>query len=243
MRSVVTVFRILEEVANRQPVGVSELARLLDLPKSTTQRGLNVLHDMGWIRPDESDTRRWALTTKALSLGSQARELDLRELALPVMRELRERTGENVHLAVPQGAWTVLIEKVDGSHSVRTFERLGAFAPIYASATGKAIMAHSTEEDVEAIIEGGLEAYTEHTITVAEDLREELQQVRAIGYAVNRGEWRADITAVGAAILDSRGRPVAAISVSVPAHRLPASRVPSLGRLVRGATQGLTVRT
>lgn len=242
MRSVVTVFRILDEVASRQPVGVSELARILDLPKSTTQRGLNVLYELGWIRPEDSDTRRWSLTTKALSLGSQARELSLRELVLPVMRELQERTGENVHLAVPHGAWTVLIEKVDGSRSVRTFEQLGAFAPIYASATGKAILAHSTAEEVQAVIAQGLEAYTEHTITVAEDLREELQQIRTIGYAVNRGEWREDITAVGGAILDSRARPVAAISVSVPAHRLPASRVPSLGRLVRGVTQAIVVR-
>lgn len=241
MRSVVTVFRILDEVANRQPVGVSELARLLDLPKSTTQRGLNVLHDLGWIRPDESDTRRWSLTTKALSLGSQARELDVRELARPVMSELQSRTGENVHLAVPQGAWTVLIEKVDGSQSVRTFERLGAVAPIYASATGKAILAHSTAEEVQAVVDQGLEAYTEHTITTAQGLREELRQVREVGYAVNRGEWREDITAVGAVLLDTRDRPVAAVSVSVPAHRLPASRVPSLGRLVRDATRELTI--
>ncbi|MGH3327012.1 MAG: IclR family transcriptional regulator [Streptomycetales bacterium] len=242
MRSVVTVFRILDGVADRQPVGVSELARLLDLPKSTTQRGLNVLHDLGWIYSDESDTRRWSLTTKALSLGSKARELDLREVALPVMHELQSRTGENVHLAVAHGAWIVLIEKVDGSQSVRTFERLGAVAPIYASATGKAILAHSAAEDVQAVIDHGLETYTEHTITTAAGLHKELQQIRTRGYAVNRGEWRADISAVGAVLLDSRDRPAAAISLSVPAHRLPASRVPSLGRLVRDATQGLTVR-
>lgn len=235
MRSVVTAFRILEEVARRQPVGVSELSRALELPKSTTQRGLAVLHDLGWIRPGDGDTTVWSLTTKALAIGSQAEDLGIREVALPVMKELNELTQENVHLAVPDGDWVTLVEKVDSAKAVRTFHRLGAMAPIHASSTGKSILARRARDEVQGVIDRGLDRYNERTIVDADALWEELARIREVGYAVNRGEWREDVTALGAALLDGAGRAVAAISVSVPAHRLPERLIPTLGAQVAQA--------
>lgn len=61
MRSVRTTFRSLDAVADNQPIGVSELARRLELPKSTVQRSLATLVDLGWIRTDGSDITRWML--------------------------------------------------------------------------------------------------------------------------------------------------------------------------------------
>lgn len=235
MRSVVTVFRVLEEVARRQPVGVSELSRALDLPKSTTQRGLAVLHDLGWIRPGNGESTAWSLTTKALAIGSRAEDLEIREVALPVMRELNALTQENVHLAVPDGDWVTLVEKVDSAKAVRTFHRLGAMAPIHASSTGKSILACRSREEVQGVIDRGLDRYNDRTIVDPAALWRELERIRELGYAVNRGEWREDVTALGAALLDAEGRPLAALSVSVPAHRLPKRLIPTLGRQVAAA--------
>lgn len=72
MQSVLNALRVLEEVAARQPVGVADLARALDLPKSSAQRALRTLDTAGWIRPAGGEVTRWVLTTKALQVGRRA---------------------------------------------------------------------------------------------------------------------------------------------------------------------------
>jgi IclR family acetate operon transcriptional repressor len=105
MRNVLNTLRVLEEVATRQPVGVGELARVLDMPKSSVQRALHTLNSAGWIRPATGEITRWAATTKALDVGRHASGgLGLRDAAMPVMEDLRRRTEETIHLTVPEGA-------------------------------------------------------------------------------------------------------------------------------------------
>lgn len=241
MRVVTTVFQVLEEVAAAQPVGVSELARSLDLPKSTIQRALVSLHELGWVEQEPGGTRRWIVATKLLVLASRAGGLDLRERAMPVMRELSALTDENVHLSVRSGRGVAIIEKLDSSKTVRLFDPLGVVAPIHASSTGKAILAWSDEDDVDQFLAESLERYTGRTVVDEDALREELRTIRQLGYAVNRGEWRDEVRGVAAPILDAQGRARAAISVAVPAARLPERRIPALGRLVADTVSRLSV--
>lgn len=240
MRVVTTVFQVLEEVAGRQPVGVSELARDLDLPKSTIQRALVSLHKLGWVDQEPGGTRRWIMTTKLLVLASRAGGLDLREQAMPVMRELSALTDENVHLSVRSGRGVAIIEKLDSGKTVRLFDPLGVIAPIHASSTGKAILAWSDESDIDELLAEPFERYTGRTVVDGDALREELTTIRRNGYAVNRGEWRDEVRGVAAPILDGQGRARAAISVAVPAARLPERRIPALGRLVADTVSRLS---
>src|SRR5687767_953048 len=100
--SVVSAFRVLEAVAEKQPIGLSELARHVELPKSTTQRCLLTLEEIGWVQQSSSSPTRWGLTYRILSLSRQAGEQHgLRTLALPVMNDLQLATTETVHLAAP----------------------------------------------------------------------------------------------------------------------------------------------
>ncbi|GAB3357881.1 IclR family transcriptional regulator [Modestobacter lapidis] len=241
MRVVATVFQVLEEVAARQPVGVSDLARSLDLPKSTIQRALVSLHELGWVEQEPGGTRRWVVAIKLLVLAGRAGGLDLREQAMPVMRELSVLTDENVHLSVRSGRGVVIIEKLDSSKTVRLFDPLGVVAPIHASSTGKAILAWSDDDDIDQLLAESFERYTGRTLVDGNALREELRTIRELGYSVNRGEWRDDVRGVAAPILDAQGRPRAAISVAVPASRLPERRIPALGRLVAETVSRLSV--
>ncbi|MGP3910862.1 IclR family transcriptional regulator [Nonomuraea sp. 10N515B] len=232
MQNVINALRVLEEVAVRQPAGVGELARGLGLPKSTVQRSLRTLHEAGWIRPAGGAVTRWQVTSKALQVGRRA-ELGLRDVALPVMEELRQRTGETIHLMVPEGDAVVLIERLETDKPLRIVLPLGIRLPLHASANGKAVLAHLDRPIDE------LPAYTGTTITDPELLRAELAEVRARGYADNRGEWRSDIAAVASAVLGPDG-PVASLSISTPASRMPDDRRPEYGKLVTQAARTLT---
>ncbi|MGW1076275.1 IclR family transcriptional regulator [Streptomyces sp. NPDC002537] len=240
MRNVHNALRVLEEVAARQPIGVAELARVLGLPKSSVQRTLVTLHTAGWIRPTGETVTRWAVTTKALSVGRSATgELGLRDVALPVLEELRRRTDETVHLTVPEGGKVVLIERLETSQPVRIVLPLGQNLPLHASSNGKALLAASPPETVERYLSEGLPRYTDSTITDPERLRAELTVVRARGYATNGGEWRADVSAVAAAVVAGSGPPVAGISVNVPTSRMTDASRAAFGALVAEAAKSL----
>jgi IclR family transcriptional regulator, acetate operon repressor len=240
MRYVLNALRALEEVAARQPVGVGDLARAMELPKSTVQRALVTLHTAGWIRQAGGTPTRWLVTTKALHVGRAASgELGLRDVAVPVMEELRRRTDETVHLAVPEGSRIVLIERLETAQPVRIILPLGQNLTPHASAHGKAVLAASADEVVERYIAEGLARFTDTTITDPARLRAELAEIRARGYATNGGEWRADVSAVAAPVVGDHGRPVASLSVNVPTSRMTEAARAEHGVLVREAAKRL----
>ncbi|WP_395106172.1 IclR family transcriptional regulator [Actinomadura sp. SCN-SB] len=239
MQSVVRSLRVLEEIAIRQPVGVGELARALALPKTSVQRCLAALAEAGWIRPAGTEFTRWTLTSRALAVGRKASaETSLREAALGPMHALREATGETIHLAVPNGPDTnVLIERVDSVQAVRTFTALGTVSKLHLTSSGRAILAHLDEEEIDKFIALGLPAVTEETITDPDALRQELRLTQARGYALNIRQSNPQVCAIGAAVLDADGRPVAGLALSVPSVRFDEARVPEWGDLIRTAAE------
>ncbi|MFE0100646.1 IclR family transcriptional regulator [Streptomyces sp. NPDC059009] len=233
MQSVLNALRVLEEVSARQPIGVADLARTLDLPKSSAQRALRTLHTAGWIRPAGGEVTRWVLTTKALQVGRRATgELGLRDVAVPLMEELRRRTDETVHLTVPNGDKVVLIERLETSKPVRIILALGTHLPLHASANGKAVLAASPPEVMERHLAYGLKEFTDTTVTDRKRLLDELALIRERGYATNSGEWRTDVSAVAAPVLDESGLPIASISVNMPTSRMTAEASATHGALV-----------
>ncbi|MFJ4183933.1 IclR family transcriptional regulator [Kitasatospora sp. NPDC089509] len=240
MQSVLNALRVLEEVAARQPIGVAELARVMELPKSSVQRALQTLHAAGWLGPADGTPTRWQVTAKALQIGRQATgELGLRDAAVPVMEELRRETGETIHLAVPEGGRVILVERLETSQPVRIVLPLGQDLPAHASANGKAVLAASPPEVLERYLADGLARYTDTTITEPRSLLEELAEVRRRGYATNGGEWRSDVSAVAAAVIGRLGVPVASLSVNVPASRATDASRAAHGVLVSAAAKRL----
>ena len=237
MQSVLNALKVLEEVAVRQPIGVSELARLLGLPKTTVHRALTTLQAAGWLRTSGEDLTRWYLTTRALDVSSHVSPLlGLRETALPVMGRLRDVTGESIHLSIVDGDKIYLLERLNSPNIVRTVNQIGGSAPLHASATGKAVLALMPADLTERTITAGLAAFTEHTITDADRLRAELEDVRRRGYATNVKEWRPDVIAVARGICDHDGRPFAALNVSAVASRTSPQDIERYGRLLMDAT-------
>lgn len=241
VRSVITALRVLDEVAANQPVGVSELARLLALPKSSVQRTLQTLHSAGWIYPTGVEMTRWGLTPHMLRTAQRgAGELNLRDVAVPVMEALRSATQETVHLAVSDRDSVIVIERLDSPQAVRTYIPLGMAAPLAASANGKAILSRLTSAEVRAFLERGLPAYTSATVTDEDTLLAQLDEVRRRGYATNDEEWRNGVSAVAAAITVQNRGPIAGISISTPAPRMSRKLQAHYGALVKDAAQQIS---
>jgi IclR family acetate operon transcriptional repressor len=242
MQVVINTLRLIEEVAVRQPVGVSELARVVSLPKSSVHRGLRALEAAGWIGSDGEEPPRWVLRTKALDVGRHVAEgLGMRQQATWAMEQLRNVTEETIRLAVLENGTMVIVDQLDSPKPVRSYYPLGYTMAVHASATGKAILARLPLPEVEALLDAGLARFTPATIIDRAQLLAELDEVRRLGYSTNRGELCADIGSVAAAIVDGRGRPVAAMSISAPIQRMPESTQHQLGRLVADAVAEVTL--
>jgi IclR family acetate operon transcriptional repressor len=237
MQSVLRSLKVLEAVSELQPIGVSELARNVGLPTSTAQRIMVTLADAGWVRQTADDTGRWTVTAKALVIGRRAiGEVGLREAATGPMSRLRDLTGETINLSAVDGTERlVMIERADSEQAVRTFLPLGGLSPLHASSSGRAVLAAFSDDIVEQVIRRGLAALTERTTTDPAALRRKIKETRRVGYAVNIGENRPGVCAIGAAVLARTGEPVAGLSISIPESRFSRKRVPEWGAMVTAA--------
>ncbi|OUD05145.1 IclR family transcriptional regulator [Streptomyces swartbergensis] len=244
MKSVTRSLRILEAVAQHQPVTVGELTKLFGLPKSTVQRTLVTLAEAGWLRANRKDTTRWEIGARVLAVRPAALQgSSLFAAAREPMVRLRDAVNETIHLSVPDALQCmVVVDRVDCSHAVRTFHTVGDTSPLHATATGRAVLAHLPKQDVEEFIAQGLERYSDATPTDPDELRAELDRIRTDGYAVNRNQFRPDVCAIAAPILDEEGTPLATVAISMPDSRYDADRLPEWGRLVADAAAEITGR-
>ena len=174
------------------------------------------------------------MTGKALIIGRQSmREVGLKEAASGPMGALRDATQETIHLSVVDGnERMILIDRADCEQPVRTYNKLGGTSPIHVTSSGRSELAAMSDADVEAVIARGLERLTETTITDPQRLRDDIARIRENGYAVNISENRANVCAIGAAIRDASGRPVAGLSISMPDIRFDHREVPNWGAQV-----------
>ncbi|WP_406638683.1 IclR family transcriptional regulator [Amycolatopsis sp. WGS_07] len=220
MNSVLSTLRVFEEVAQRQPVGVSELSRCTDIPKSTVQRGLITLQQAGWLKVVDAERARWGVTTKALSLGLRgAGEVDLKEVAEPVVKRLAAETNETVMLATRDGDSLVVVACQDTDQVVRVVLDVGTRVPLLATSGGTAIMALLDESEVDELFTHGLPEFAQPPDFAA--LRRDIAQTAKRGYALNGSSswYRPQVSSIGAAITNPAGRPVAAITLAVPDTR------------------------
>src|SRR5690625_4384456 len=129
--------RVLELVSKQQDSkSLSQIANLLDLTRSNVHRTLKTLAHAGYVRIDTT-SGHYVSTLKAFELGAdQVLRLDARKLADPFMRQLRDDTGETVHLAILDGMDVVYIAKLEGARPIQAYTVIGGRAAAYAVATG-----------------------------------------------------------------------------------------------------------
>lgn len=238
LKSVVAALDVLDCFHDAETLGVTDLARRLGIGKSSAHRLLTSLSDRGYVTRD-AETGRYRLGLHVYALGQRSvSRVQIRQLAMPILENLCQRTGFTVHLAVPETANMIYVARL---HAPGRFAQMADVAyslPAHLTSSGKAIAAFDPGL-ADARRMAGFPAYTPSSIQDVDHYDVELSKVRRRGYAVNDGEVVAGMTAVAAPVRDRTGRARAAISlVGTTAELRP--RIDSVGRLLISAATQLT---
>lgn len=216
VRSVEKAFGLLSTFdAGHHRLSLSQLAERAQTDLSTAQRFAFTLERLGLLRKDKA-TRLYELAPKMMTLGFRyLRGNDIIERAMPMMLHLSKTTEAAVNLMVQDDTDIVYIHRLHSRHLINPEILIGARLPMFATASGLAMMAHMEEDEIDDILaRSTLKEYTAFTQTDVATIRKRLIAIREVGYAVAHQETYVGDISVAAAILDGHGRPTAAIAIS-----------------------------
>jgi len=241
--AVLKVFSLLQALSERPETGISELSVRLSMPKATVYRFLQTIMMLGYVR-QEPESERYGLTMKVYELGTKAlQQPELVDLAKHHMQMLADKTGETIHMGALIESEIIYIHKVDSRHMLGMYSRVGRRAPLHCTAIGKVLMAWE-HPDRRALVLKGVDftPYQERTITTIDQYEDELQKVKAQGFAEDHEEFDDHIRCVGIPIFDRLARPVAGISVSFPTFRYDDARKPEVVAMLKDASRDISTR-
>lgn len=209
---------IIEHLDRSDGARVTEIATELDLSKSAVHAHLATLKQRGYVVA-EGDTYRLGILF--LNLGSTARNrIPFYSSVRPRIERLADQTGERAQFVVEEHGLGFVVYRSWGEYAVQVEPQIGEPTHLHANASGKAILSALSEDEVIDIIDHwGLPERTENTITDREELLDELDEIRAQGYAINRGESRYGFHALGAPLQVDESV-VGAITISGPQNRI-----------------------
>lgn len=219
----ITVLRAFSP--NTPTMSLRQVVEKTNIPKSTAFRLLAALQADNLIEQDCS-TGNYQLGFEVVALaGYLLGGLDVRNVALPYMRQLAEHWNETVCLDVLRGVDIIIAEQIPGQHFLRTGGTFAARQPAHCTSTGKVLLAYAGRNYVETNLPKELKSFTAKTITSRDRLLDELSLVRQQGYAIADGEYGEMVTACAAPIHNRRGEVIAAISVSGPNIRIDGNNI------------------
>lgn len=234
--------QILELLAgDKKRWTTTEVSRKLRIPKSTTSYLLHTLLERGYLVREHEGVYR--LGMKLLALGGQAlRGIEVREVALPILRRLTAETQTTAHLAVLEGAEAVYIERVPSPGFIQIDTWIGRRMPLHSTSVGKALAAFLPEAESEALFQSAvLPRFTARTITSLPRLRLEFKRIRETGAAIDNEENTPGVRCVAAPIFGSNGRAVAAMSLTGPVQQVSEERVGKIAEKLKEAARQLTL--
>jgi IclR family KDG regulon transcriptional repressor len=241
VQSLERAFGLLEAIAQaRQGIGLAELSKKVGLHNSTTFHLVKTMVALGYIRQGRDKRYRIGRALFALAAGSLD-EVELVSLAIPVLEDLTEVTGESGHFAVRSGDSVVVIAKTSGSGAFQLTDRVGVMRPAHGTALGKVLLAALTPVQLDRFLQNHeLAALTPKTITEPELLRQEVREVARTGVAYDDGEFNAEVRCVAVPVYDYTGQVVGALGISGPIWRLSIPVLQKQTELVRAAARRLS---
>ncbi len=226
-------------------LSAGEIARRLDMPRSTTYRYLQTLRSYNLIEDEPRGGYR--LGTRIFQLARIARQgLGLVEVARPFMEDLGARMGEVVLLTRRSGTQVVCVERTEGDrhHPIRLSYERGHVLPLHAGASATVLLAFSDPAEIDTALSSvaSLPRYTSRTVTNKRELRSRLAKIRAQGYVVSMGEVDEGVRGIAAPILLADGRAAAGLSLVGPDFRLDDKKLAGAVQAVRVAANAISAR-
>lgn len=226
VQSVERSLAILETLANsREPLSLGEISSSCQLKPSTAHRLLATLVTKGFASQN-TENGKYRLGLKTFQIGNSALySLDLRSAARPHLTRMVDQCEETANLAVlsrsNQGFELVYIDQVESPKMIRTFARIGSPVPIHCTGSGKMLLAHLEDREVDMMLRtASLDKFTDKTITDRKALLDEIKRIRENGYSLDLEETEDGVVCVAAPIRNYQNRTIAAVSVSGPISRM-----------------------
>ncbi len=234
LQTVGGALRVLELLAERGKLSVRDVAVDLTCSRSSAYRIVRTLQDRRWVV--EAGFGSYELGPLALSLGLRAlNQSTLRDVALPWMRKAAEESGETVTLSVLIGRERVCVDQVESSREIRMSVKLGQPYPLYAGASGKAILAALDPAARQSYVSGvRLARLAPNTIVDPVRLERVLDEIVSRGYVVSVAEREAEAFAVAAAI-HNRAGVVGSIAICGPVSRYTEADAERYGQMIKHA--------
>ncbi len=236
MQTLARGLQILDLIADAdRALGVTEIANVLQLDKSTVSRLVRTLANYGYVQP-YNGSRGYILGKRVRQISwHYLNRMPVRETAKPYLYRLVEQTGECAHTAVYSSGKALMIDDVEAEASLRVVGGIGRLIPLHCTAVGKALLAFS-----DVPIPAVLEKNTAHTITDHATLQAHLEEIRKQGYAFDDEEHQEGVRCLAAPVYDYMGAAVAAIGISGPTVRVTDDRVAELAQAVLAAARELS---
>ncbi|MUV56816.1 IclR family transcriptional regulator [Halogeometricum sp. CBA1124] len=227
IKSVHTTFRIVESLITLNRPTITNIADYTNLAKSTVHKHLATLIEESCVTKIDDE---YHLGARFLDLGGHVRnEKYGSEIVKDKVKSLAEKTGQVVHFVVEEHGRAVVIYREKGEYGVPSRSRVGKRMSLHQTAYGKAILAHLPEERISEIIDfHGLPSATKNTVTDSDELRQELEQIRERGYAINDEESTVGLSAVGAPVMLDDGTVFAGCSIAGPENEIKEDQIDDL---------------
>ncbi|GAB3564961.1 IclR family transcriptional regulator [Amycolatopsis endophytica] len=217
-------------------LGVSAISRELGLSKAVVFRILQSLVSRELLATDP-DVNGYRLGQAAAALGASAlRRFDARTVATPILRRLRDETGETTTLSGLVGDERVYLDQFESPREIKMTVEIGRRFPLHAGSSGKVILAFLPEERQEALLHRPLDSLTDKTITDLGALRTALAEAAREGVAVSLGERQAGAGSVAAPLFGPDGEVHGSISICGPQYRFTPEAIDRYRGLVRAAS-------
>ena len=224
IKSVKKMFEVVYGLVELEQAGASQLARYLEIPKSTAHIHLKTLEDEGYVVNVDGQYRP---SLRFLELGGKVRQnLNIYGLIRGQIDDLSSDTGEVANLGIEEGGRRVLVYSSEPSGGVFDNSPVGEYTHMHWTALGKALLAQlSDSRIIEIIDEFGLPKATDQTITDRNELLAEIDQVRKQGFSIENEERREGIKSLAVGVeYDENPSPVAAVSISGPKRRISSQK-------------------
>jgi len=240
VKSLARALCVLECFSVEQPeLGVSEIARMLGMQKSTVFNILSTFQDSGYVMKNPQ-TNKYYLGFKTLHLGYIVNQhLGLREILLPAMSKIAEACHEICYFGILNNDEVLYIEAVYPPTQQATRNILGERAPLVCTGLGKAMLAFLPEGKIAQITSRELKAYTGYTLSDRAALLNNLSETRTNGYAVDNMEHEFGVRCVAVPLFGANGTVMGAVSVSGPSPRFDPETIIQDANIIRDAIQPL----
>jgi IclR family KDG regulon transcriptional repressor len=223
-------------------LGIGALSRQLGLAKSTVHRLATTLLDAGMLDQNK-ENGKYRLGLTVFELGSLARRrMDLYNEAKIFLRDLREKTGESINLAIMRDDSLIYLNSLESPSAIKVRSHMGMRLPVHCSSEGKVLLAFAAEDDVNRIVEHGLTMQTPNTIIDPVAFREELSRIQERGYGTDYEESEIGVRSIAVPVFSGDNDIAAAVGIAGPVQRLTKKTLMSYLSALSGAAEAISVR-